>query len=100
MFTESTLLGVAGVRKVFVEGKGEVIVTRSFRNSKCAMPLYFLNGMRLPYNSMDSQNRVLSILPSDLYGIEIYQSAAELPVEYNTMDAACGVIAVWTTPPP
>ena len=32
----------------------------------------------------------------DVYGIEIYRGAGEIPGEYAGSDAACGVIVVWT----
>lgn len=32
----------------------------------------------------------------DVYGIEVYRGAGEIPGEYAGSDAACGVIVVWT----
>ena len=32
----------------------------------------------------------------DVYGIEVYRGAGEVPGEYAGSDAACGVIVVWT----
>jgi hypothetical protein len=32
----------------------------------------------------------------DIYGIEIYRGAGEIPGEFSGSDAACGVIVVWT----
>jgi hypothetical protein len=32
----------------------------------------------------------------DVYGIEVYRGAGEVPGEYAGSDAGCGVIVVWT----
>jgi hypothetical protein len=32
----------------------------------------------------------------DIYGIEVYRGAGEVPGEYAGSTAACGVIVVWT----
>ena len=32
----------------------------------------------------------------DIYGIEIYRGAGDIPAEYAGSDAACGVIVMWT----
>ena len=32
----------------------------------------------------------------DVYGVEIYRGAGEIPAEYSGSDAGCGVIVVWT----
>ncbi|MEO7456688.1 MAG: carboxypeptidase regulatory-like domain-containing protein [Gemmatimonadaceae bacterium] len=37
-----------------------------------------------------------SILPSELAAIEVYRSAAEVPGEFNSAVAQCGVIVLWT----
>ena len=36
----------------------------------------------------------------DVYGIEIYRGAGEIPAEFGGSNAACGVIAVWTKSKP
>jgi len=37
---------------------------------------------------------------NDVYGIEIYRGAGEIPAEFGGSNAACGVIAVWTKSKP
>ena len=37
---------------------------------------------------------------NDVYGIEIYRGAGEVPAEFAGSNAACGVIAVWTKSKP
>ena len=34
--------------------------------------------------------------PLDLEAVEVYRSAAELPIEYGGTNAACGVVLLWT----
>ena len=34
--------------------------------------------------------------PLDLEAVEVYRSAAELPIEYGGTNAACGVLLLWT----
>lgn len=31
-----------------------------------------------------------------LYAVEIYRSAGEIPAEYNNANAACGVLVLWS----
>ena len=34
--------------------------------------------------------------PEDVYGIEVYRTASQIPIEYSGPDSACGVILIWT----
>ena len=34
--------------------------------------------------------------PEDVYGIEVYRTASQVPIEYSGPDSACGVILIWT----
>jgi hypothetical protein len=40
----------------------------------------------------------LSLLPSprEIAGIELYTGSAVLPVRYNSLDASCGLMLIWT----
>ena len=57
----------------------------------CA-PLLYMDGVRIT-RSQD-MNEVSS--PTNLEAVELYQSAAEIPVEYMGASSACGVILLWT----
>jgi Carboxypeptidase regulatory-like domain/TonB-dependent Receptor Plug Domain len=57
----------------------------------CA-PLLYMDGVRIT-RSQD-MNEVSS--PTNLEAVELYQSAAEIPVEYVGASSACGVILLWT----
>jgi hypothetical protein len=37
--------------------------------------------------------------PIVVEGIEVYRSASEIPADFRTRDATCGVIAIWTRDP-
>jgi hypothetical protein len=39
---------------------------------------------------------VNSIRPDQLEAIEYYASAVEVPIEYGSVDATCGVLVLWT----
>jgi Carboxypeptidase regulatory-like domain/TonB-dependent Receptor Plug Domain len=55
--------------------------------SACWSALY-LNGMRVDSNAIDTLD------PDDIEGIEVYTGAA-IPPQFNGVDSACGVVAVW-----
>ncbi|HKP77263.1 MAG TPA: carboxypeptidase regulatory-like domain-containing protein [Longimicrobiaceae bacterium] len=57
----------------------------------CA-PLLYMDGVRIT-RSQD-MNEVSA--PDNLEAVELYQSAAEIPVEYMGASSACGVILLWT----
>ena len=37
---------------------------------------------------------------ADIYGIEVYRGAGEIPAEFAGSNAGCGVIVVWTKSKP
>ncbi len=57
-------------------------------------PLIFINDMLINTTDFDF------LLPANqIAGMEVYTSAAQIPVEYNRRGSACGVIVVWTDAP-
>jgi hypothetical protein len=58
----------------------------------CAIKLY-VDGHPYPNGNVDDFD------PMSLEGIEVYRSAAEIPADFRTRDANCGVIALWTRDP-
>lgn len=56
------------------------------------MPLLYLDGVRI--TSAADLNEVAS--SNNVEAVELYQSAAEIPVQYTGSSSACGVILVWT----
>ena len=62
------------------------------RQAQCAVQLY-VDGNPYPNGSVDDFE------PDVLEGIEVYRSASEVPADFRTRDATCGVIALWTRDP-
>ena len=60
------------------------------RLAQACGPLYFLDGI------LTGEQQVLSLRPEYLAGIEVYHRISDVPPEFNTMGASCGVIVVWT----
>jgi hypothetical protein len=58
--------------------------------SRCIVQIY-LDGMRMP---VPTKTNFVSV--SDLLAVEVYRSAAEVPLEYGGPRAGCGVVLLWT----
>jgi hypothetical protein len=82
--------GVRGVRVDCTEMDCIVHMARAPTN---CFPTYYVDG-RLT-RSFASSTPV-----SDIHGIEVYRSAAEMPGEFSGDSAMCGVIVVWTRAAP
>ena len=52
-------------------------------------PTWWIDGMEV--NSFHENTPI-----RDIYGIEIYRGAGEIPGEFSGSNAACGVIVIWT----
>jgi hypothetical protein len=83
---------VAGVR---IECRGSVIcVARMARAPRGCSPAYFMDGI-------PSDPAVVWLTPiAEIEGIEVYSGPAETPPELESAQARCGVIVLWTRPPP
>lgn len=62
------------------------------RQTQCAVQIY-VDGNPYPNGNVDDFE------PDVLEGIEVYRSAAEIPADFRSRDATCGVIALWTRDP-
>jgi hypothetical protein len=78
------------VRGVRAECAGADCVVKFQGQPTSCEPHYILDG--LPSDSYIAQ----SLDPRDVEGIELYRGASEMPAEFGGIDAACGVIAIWT----
>jgi len=58
------------------------------RTPQCK-PTWWVDGMEV---SSFNENTPIR----DVYGIEVYRGAGEVPAEFHGSDAACGVIVLWT----
>jgi hypothetical protein len=63
--------------------------------SSCA-PEVFVDGAKLSRGARDQVDILELVRPEAVEGIEGYSSPATIPVEYNAMGSACGVILIWT----
>ena len=62
----------------------------------CFMSVY-LDGALYYSASMPGAPFDMSRFPiHQLQGVEVYRSAAEMPVEYNATGSLCGVVLLWT----
>ncbi|HXT16839.1 MAG TPA: TonB-dependent receptor [Gemmatimonadaceae bacterium] len=58
----------------------------------CSVRIY-VDGEPYPNGNVDDFD------PLTLEGVEVYRSASEIPADFRTSDATCGVIALWTRDP-
>ena len=83
---------VPGLR---IECRGsQICVARMARAPRGCSPAYFMDGI-------PTDPAVLWLTPvGEIEGIEVYSGPAETPPELESAQARCGVIAIWTRPPP
>ena len=84
-----------GVQQKMAGEPQPVRMQRSVNNTiqgDCVVRLY-VDGQRYDRGNVDDFH------PTIVEGIEVYRSAAEIPAEFRTGDAACGVISIWTRDP-
>ena len=62
------------------------------RNPQCE-PTWWVDGMEV-------RSFLESTSIRDVYGIEVYRGAGEVPAEFSGSDAMCGVIVLWTKSKP
>lgn len=64
----------------------------SSMQSTCVVQIY-VDGHPYPNGNVDD------FQPMSIEGVEVYRSASEIPADFRTQDATCGVIALWTRDP-
>jgi hypothetical protein len=64
----------------------------SSMQSTCVVQLY-VDGHPYPNGSVDD------FAPGLIEGVEVYRSASEIPADFRTRDATCGLISLWTRDP-
>jgi hypothetical protein len=71
-----------------------VHMQRSVKSSmqSCVVQVY-VDGHPYPNGSVDD------FQPMAIEGVEVYRSASEIPADFRTRDATCGVISLWTRDP-
>lgn len=56
-------------------------------------PDFYVDGLYVPGLDIDA------IPPNDVQGIELYRGPSDTPVDFRSMNAPCGVVAIWTRDP-
>jgi len=56
-------------------------------------PDFYVDGLFVP--GLD----INTIPPADVQGIELYRGPSDTPVDFRSMNAPCGVVAIWTRDP-
>lgn len=85
---------VPGLQVINVNGHAAVTSTRGLGvNGASCRPRVGFDGMVL-----SSDFDVSDILPSEIYGIEVYDGAATVPGQYlsSVAGSSCGLIMIWT----
>jgi hypothetical protein len=78
------------IRGVRIRCDQQTFECRAFmaRNPQCE-PTWWVDGMEVHSFHENTSIR-------DVYGIEVYRGAGEVPAEFSGSDAMCGVIVLWT----
>jgi hypothetical protein len=84
---------VPGIQVLLVNGQNQVVVSRSL-SSQCGQVQWYVDGVAYdPQNdNMDDMFR-----PYEIEGIEVYESADDVPIQYQGNHSQCGTILIWTT---
>jgi hypothetical protein len=106
LYTTDLFRGMAGVKVIGALGMGTqkaVLLTGSrdlsFGGGRC-WPAVWMDGQMVHQGSASPVPQGPAFLdqlihPDDIAGIEIYNSAASMPIQYN-LHGGCGVIVLWT----
>lgn len=92
--TEQLIHGRIPNVRVVVDKRGrrQLVVTRGLdsMNRPCAGPIYYIDGVRIAGFDLDQ------LQPGMLEAIEVYRGVSQLPAEYRSPGANCGVVLFWT----
>lgn len=87
------LLQTPGVQ---VEGNPRQITMTGFGRGRC-IPTFFVDGRRSFLSGPEIDAFYFS---SDIAAVEIYPRQSQVPFELQTALTGCGVVSIWTRPPP
>lgn len=98
--TEELLRGNPGIRVSYVRGNfvqrtdiGEVVQIRTATG--WCVPSVYIDGVRVNYTPGGGVTLSNYVNLLDLEAVEVYRSAAEIPVEYSSLQG-CGVLVLWS----
>ncbi|MFV2007665.1 MAG: TonB-dependent receptor plug domain-containing protein [Longimicrobiales bacterium] len=101
VYVTDLLREIPGLR-VTGEGYGSRPVVETARSAgrSCATQIFvdgFLLNRRTGRGRTPADFRIDdAVSPASIEGIEVYQGGSTVPAEFLNVDAACGVIAIWT----
>jgi hypothetical protein len=82
-----------------------IVFTRSMETGtlqsapgRFCLPTLFIDGTRAAYGGSNDINSLAT--PGQIEAVELYSSAANIPLQYNGSSSACGVILIWTRAEP
>jgi len=72
--------------------------TREQSAGRYCLPVLFIDGTRAAYGGSADINSLVT--PGQIEAVELYSSAATIPMQYNGAGSGCGVILIWTRAEP
>jgi hypothetical protein len=89
---------MAGLRFVRTKGRGYGVrmASSSMRDGGSCQPMMWVDGQKAPGMEVDD------IPLTDIEGIEVYSGPSTVPMQFSqhSTERTCGVIAIWSRPPP
>lgn len=82
--------GIPNLAVAYTGGRAQLRLGRSSIGNRDCPPTYYLDGTRFNPGNLDVELR-----PEVIEGVEVYPGN-QVPARYRAMDAACGVILIWT----
>jgi hypothetical protein len=81
---------------IYFTRNGRPRLRQSFRGppQNACLPRLFVDGTRVTYDANNDINGVVN--PGQIEAIEVFRGPAEIPVQFNDNNSACGVILIWT----
>jgi outer membrane receptor for Fe3+-dicitrate len=72
--------------------------TREKAAGRYCLPTLFIDGTLAAYGGSADINSLVT--PGQIEAVELYSSAANIPLQYNGPNSGCGVILIWTRQEP
>lgn len=95
LFMTDALRGVSGVTVRQVGGFGQTVWLRASNGNECQAGVIF-DGAQLPPSQAASISIDEIARREDIAAVEVYARPSQVPAEFTSMVAGCGVVAIWT----
>jgi len=87
-----------GPHEYIIFNRARAIGTLQGATSTACLPTLYIDGTRAAYGGGTDINSLVT--PQQIEAVELYSSAANIPIQYNGSGSACGVILIWTRAEP